>query len=160
MPKATSVKAWKTYAVLSLGGSATLLLGGVLDRDSLLAIDGLARDKVDGSEEILLTTTGDEDALVTVRLDDDLLAGSATLGTTAGTTATTTARRTRVVMLVKVFRSHQHIWICKRTRHGHRREDRHDHGEHHHHGHLKVIVSKVLLLKWLLLPSHVGSGAI
>lgn len=103
MPKATSGKVWKTYAVLSLGGSTTLLLGGVLDGDSLLAVDGLARDKVDGSEEILLTATSDEDALVTMRLDNDLLAGSATLGTAAGTAATTTARGTAIVMLVNVL---------------------------------------------------------
>lgn len=102
MSEATSWKAWETYAVLSLGGSTTLLLRGVLDRDSLLAIDGLARDKVDSSEEILLTTTSDEDALVTVRLNDDLLASSTTLGATAGTTATTGS--TILIMSVNVFK--------------------------------------------------------
>ena len=130
MPKVTTGKGWNTYAVLSLGGSTTLVLGGVLDRDSLLAIDGLARDKVDGSEEILLTTTSDEDALVTVRLDDDLLASSATLGTTATTTATGTIIAKVSSKSLEVISRFGHV---KRTRHGH--EHHHDHGEHHH-GHL------------------------
>ncbi len=42
-----------------------------LDRDPLLAVDGLAGHEIFGDEHGLLAL-GDEDALVLVRLDDDL----------------------------------------------------------------------------------------
>lgn len=76
-----------TYAVLSLGRNAVLALLVTLDRDSLLAVDGLARDGVDSGEQILLSTTSDEDTLVTMGLDNDLLAA---LGTASGTTTAAT----------------------------------------------------------------------
>jgi hypothetical protein len=73
-----------TYAVLGLGGSTVITLVLVLNRDSLLAVDRLARDSVDGSEQIFLTTASDEDPLVTMGLDNNLLAA---LGTAGSTTA-------------------------------------------------------------------------
>jgi len=51
-----------------------------LHRDTLLAVDRLAGDSVLGQKSILLAT-GNENTLVTVRLDDDL--GTALHATTA-----------------------------------------------------------------------------
>jgi hypothetical protein len=57
-------------AVLGLGSGrlAVLTLAGVLDNDTLLAVDGLAGAQVLGGEKILLSTAGDEDTLVTMGL--------------------------------------------------------------------------------------------
>ena len=55
--------------VFGLGGDGGAVLFprlAVLDRDALLAVDGLARDEVGGGEEIFLTASCDEDAWVTV----------------------------------------------------------------------------------------------
>lgn len=79
--------------VLDLGGGDTILLGGLLDGDALLAVDGLTWGHVLGDEEILLAS-GNEDTGVLVRLDNNL---GTTAGTTTGTatsTATGTATRT------------------------------------------------------------------
>lgn len=79
--------------VLDLGGWDTVLLGGLLDGDALLAVDGLTWGHVLGDEQILLAS-GNEDTGVLVRLDDNL---GTTAGTTTGTTtgtATGTATRT------------------------------------------------------------------
>jgi hypothetical protein len=78
-----------TYAVLGLGSSSVVALASVLDRDSLLAVHRLARDQVGRGKQILLSTTSDEHALVTMGLDDDLLA-SGTAGLTAAAAATST----------------------------------------------------------------------
>lgn len=58
------------HAVLDLGGAggAVLVLNGFVDRDALLAVDGLARSDVAGRETVLLAATNNEDAGVTVRL--------------------------------------------------------------------------------------------
>lgn len=58
------------HAVLDLGGGsgAIVVLDRLVDRDTLLAVDRLARCCVAGSKTIFLTTTDDEDAGVTVRL--------------------------------------------------------------------------------------------
>lgn len=97
------------HTVLDLGDGA-VLSGGGLDRDTLLAVHGLAGGQVLGDKQILLTTTGNEDTGVTVGLlcrkskvsdwipsycrhletyDDNL---STTTGT--GSTAAATARST------------------------------------------------------------------
>ena len=57
-----------TYSVFSLGCRATLFLVGVLNGDSLLAVDRLAGDEVSRRKKILLAATGNEDALVTMGL--------------------------------------------------------------------------------------------
>jgi hypothetical protein len=68
-----------TYAVLGLRSDSILALASILDRNPLLAVDGFARDEVGGSKQVLLATTSDEHALVTMRLDDNLLAALCTL---------------------------------------------------------------------------------
>ena len=55
------------HAVLGLGDNA-VITGGGLNRDALLAVDGLTRGQVLGDKQILLTTTGNEDTSVTVVL--------------------------------------------------------------------------------------------
>lgn len=90
------------HAVLDLfGGEARVGGVGLLDRDALLAVDGLARDEVAGDEEVLLAL-GDKDARVPVGLEDDLgtaLGADTTLAAastaTGRTTATGTATRCR-----------------------------------------------------------------
>jgi hypothetical protein len=75
------------HTVLGLGDGA-ILIGRGLDSNALLAIDGLSRSQVLGDKQIFLTTTGNEDTGVTVRLNDDL-------GTTPGTLSTTATAATR-----------------------------------------------------------------
>lgn len=53
--------------VLSLGDN-TIITGGGLDGDALLAVNSLTRGQVLGDKQILLTTTGNEDTGVTVVL--------------------------------------------------------------------------------------------
>ena len=55
------------HTVLDLGDS-TILAGRALDRDALLAVNSLTGGQVLGDQQILLTTTGDEDTGVTVGL--------------------------------------------------------------------------------------------
>lgn len=118
-----------TYSVFGLGCRATLILVGILDGDSLLPVDRLAGDQVGGCEKILLATTGNEDALVTMGLNDDLLAAGAT-----GTAATTTAW---TASCCQYLAEGLGCW-GKRTLHGrdHRpyRRTHHDREEHHRHG--------------------------
>lgn len=52
--------------VLGLGGGAILSLA-VLDGNTLLVVDALARGQVGGGEQILLAAANDEDTLVPVR---------------------------------------------------------------------------------------------
>lgn len=67
--------------------------GGGFDRDALLAVYRLSRGKVLGDKQVFLTTTGDKNTGMTVRLDDDLLTtldtflASLLLSTTTGTSA-------------------------------------------------------------------------
>ena len=56
-------------SVLGLcSGGAVVVLGGVLDGNSLLAVDGFARVEVGRSKQVLLSASRDEDAFVTMRL--------------------------------------------------------------------------------------------
>lgn len=55
------------HTVLSLGDN-TIITSGGLDRDALLAVNSLTGGQVLGDEQILLTTTGNEDTSVTVVL--------------------------------------------------------------------------------------------
>lgn len=57
-------------AVLGLGSSraAVVALAGVLDDDTLLAVDRLAGAQILGSEQILLSAAGDENALMAMGL--------------------------------------------------------------------------------------------
>lgn len=70
-------------------------LGLGLDGDTLLAVDAVARVHVARGQCIgVLAALGDEDAGVTVTLDEDLRASlhaTATAASTAGTAATTTS---------------------------------------------------------------------
>jgi hypothetical protein len=74
-------------------GDGTILTSGGLDSNTLLAIDGLSRSQVLGDKQIFLTTTGNEDTGVTVRLNDDLGTTPGTLSTTTTSTATATTSR-------------------------------------------------------------------
>ena len=65
----------KTYAVLGLSSNSIGAAARSLNRDALLAIDRLARNQVGSAKKVFLAATSDEDALVTMRLDNDLLAG-------------------------------------------------------------------------------------
>jgi hypothetical protein len=58
------------HAVLNLGGGggSVLVLLRLVDRDALLAVDGLAGGQVAGGETILLAAADNEDTGVTVRL--------------------------------------------------------------------------------------------
>lgn len=78
-----------TYAVLGLGGNSILTLARVLDGDPLLAVYRLARDQVGRRKEILLSTTSDKHTLVTMGLDDNLLAAFCSPGATTPAAATT-----------------------------------------------------------------------
>ena len=64
-----------------------------VDRDALLAVDGLADGHVAGAEHVLLAA-GNKDTLDTMGLDDHLGAGADTTAATTGT-ATTTAITTK-----------------------------------------------------------------
>lgn len=81
-------------AVLDLGGDGLAVLvgarGGGVDRNALLAVDGLAGGQVTGDQHVLLCT-GNEDTLVTMLLDNDL---GTTTGTSTGTTTSTTVTTT------------------------------------------------------------------
>ncbi len=80
-----------TYAVFSLRCGTTFLIAGVLNRDSLLSIDRLAGDKVLGRKKIFLSAAGNEYTLVTMGLNDDLLAALCASCTTTTTSATASA---------------------------------------------------------------------
>jgi len=125
-----------TYAVLSLGRNAILTLLVALNGDSLLTVDGLARDGIDSGEQILFSTTSDKDTLVTMGLNNDLLAA---LGT-AGSTTTAATPKSSALYNVKSSEwrnsglTHDHLHHA----HEHHHEGHHDHrrGHHqHHHGH-------------------------
>jgi hypothetical protein len=83
----SSVNALHTYAILRLGGNSVITLAGILNGDSLLSVDRLARHQVGGSQKILFPATSNEDTLVTMGLDNNLLAALRALRTTPGTTA-------------------------------------------------------------------------
>lgn len=79
----------RTYAVLDLG-SRRAIFARSLDRNPLLAVHRLARDKVGRGKEVFLAAAGDEHTLVTMGLDNDLLAAlrtGAALALAAATTA-------------------------------------------------------------------------
>lgn len=59
------------HAILDFRTVRAIVPTARLDRDSLLAVDGLAGDEIFGDEHGLLAL-GDENPLVLVRLDDDL----------------------------------------------------------------------------------------
>ena len=92
--QAARVKRGCTYAVLGLRRNRVFALVGVLDRDPLLAVYGLAGDQVDSGQQILLSTTSDEDTLVTMGLDDNLLAARTTSSAAPATTAATRSATT------------------------------------------------------------------
>lgn len=70
--------------------------GGGLDRDALLAVHRLSRGKVLGDKQVFLTTAGDKNTGMTVRLDDDLLTTLDTfLASLLLTTTSTTAAAAR-----------------------------------------------------------------
>lgn len=83
------------HTVLDLSDGA-IFTGRGLDSNALLAIDRLSRSQVLRDKQILLTTTGNEDTGVTVRLNDDLgtTLGTLSTTTTAATTTATTSRAT------------------------------------------------------------------
>lgn len=96
-----------------------------LDRDALLAVDRVARVHVAGDQGVVLAL-GDEDALVTVLLNDNL--GSA-LGT-AATAATTTATATTACKHQRAPISRGGPGAATKRRwetHRHGRDRRHDH---------------------------------
>lgn len=79
-----------TYAVLDLGGRGAVL-ASALDRNPLLAVYRLAGNEVGSREQILLAAASDEDTLVTMGLDDDLLAALRARAALAAAAAATTA---------------------------------------------------------------------
>jgi len=88
-------------AVLNLGAISTL------DRDSLLAVNRLARNQVLGQKVVLLSV-GNKDTLVSVRLDSDL---GTTLGTTTGaTTSATTSTAITALGNTYIFKKGCRSW--------------------------------------------------
>lgn len=63
-------------------------MAGVLDRDPLLAVDGLARNQVGSGKQIFLSTASNEDTLVTMGLYNNLPTARTAMGTTAAAART------------------------------------------------------------------------
>lgn len=142
------------HAVLDLGGGGgtIVVLDRLVDRDALLAVDGLARGQVASRKTILLTAADDKDTGVAVRLLDKVLdrktfnfdkgqdrvstynndLGTALLtrlATEAAATAATTTFSDCQFQFKRVDRSHSYL--------EHHRGDRH--GEHHGHHLLRTV---------------------